>query len=334
MVLSRCCARMAWAGSLGACLFAGASFVSAQNLPTKQVTEPVFRQAKLPDSANSSTRHEPTTGQQDPRVNVAALPAATTSEVVNVLPTTGPSANAPHPLDRALEIAHTGLKNIQANIRDYTATMVKRESVNGRIGEQEFMKIKVRNRKDGPGQEYVPFSVYMKFLKPNAGREVLYVENRFNGNLLVHEPGLLTGSKTFELQPDGALAMRGNRHPIYDAGIENLVKKLIEKAERDRQLGYCQVEYREGAKINGRECLLIEVTHPERKREYEFHKAQVFIDNELQIPVRYASYDWPAAPGQEPVLIEEYTYTKVKLNVGLTNYDFDPSNREYDFPGR
>ncbi len=334
MVLSRFCARMAWAGMLGACLVAGASFVAAQNVPTKQVTEPVFRQAKLPDSANSSTRHESTTNQQESRVDVAALPAATTSEVVNVLPTTGPSFNASHPLDRALEIAHTGLKNIQANIRDYTATMVKRELVNGRIGEQEFMKIKVRNRKGDPGQEYVPFSVYMKFLKPNAGREVLYVENRYNGNLLVHEPGLLTGSKTFELQPDGALAMRGNRHPIYDAGIENLVKKLIEKAERDRQLGYCQVEYREGAKINGRECLLIEVTHAERKREYEFHKAQVFIDDELQIPVRYASYDWPPAARQEPVLIEEYTYTKVKLNVGLTDRDFDPANPEYDFPGR
>ena len=338
MVVTRFCAKIALAGSVGFSFLAGVEISSAQTPQTKQVAEPVFRQAKVPEVQDQDFGHgenaTPKTNSQEQRVNVAALPAACSVELSRHLPLTGPPAATPHPLDRALEIAYGGLENIQGNIKDYTATMVKRECVNGRVGEQEFMKIKVRNRKSGPNQENVPFSVYMKFLKPTAGREVLYVENRNNGNLLVHEPGLLTGMKTFELPPDGALAMRGNRHPIYEAGIENLVKKLIEKAERDRQLGDCNVEYREGAKINGRDCLMIEVTHPVRKDVYEFHKAQVFIDEELQIPVRFASYDWPKAPGQEPLLIEEYTYTKVKLNVGLTNLDFDPSNKEYDFPGR
>ncbi|MFM7739362.1 MAG: DUF1571 domain-containing protein, partial [Planctomycetota bacterium] len=30
---------------------------------------------------------------------------------------------------------------------------------------------------------------------------------------------------------------------------------------------------------------------------------------------------------------EEYTYIEVKLNVGLTDKDFDPANEEYEFPG-
>ena len=33
----------------------------------------------------------------------------------------------------------------------------------------------------------------------------------------------------------------------------------------------------------------------------------------------------------EPVLEEEYTYTDVRVNVGLTDLEFDPDNPEYDF---
>jgi hypothetical protein len=58
----------------------------------------------------------------------------------------------------------------------------------------------------------------------------------------------------------------------------------------------------------------------------------VFIDKQLDLPIRYASYDWPAKPGETPPLFEVYTYTRLKLNVGLTDVDFDKTNPKYDFP--
>ena len=64
-----------------------------------------------------------------------------------------------------------------------------------------------------------------------------------------------------------------------------------------------------------------------------FTRLKCFIDKELNIPVRYAAYDWPAAPGEEPPLMEEYVYVNVKLNVGLSDEDFDPANQAYKFPG-
>ena len=76
---------------------------------------------------------------------------------------------------------------------------------------------------------------------------------------------------------------------------------------------------------------MIQVVHNERRAPYEFHKAQVFIDDEMNIPVRYASYDWPSTPGGKPVLMEEYTYINVDLNVGLTDLDFDITNPEYSY---
>ncbi len=242
------------------------------------------------------------------------------------------STNAPHPLDRALEIAENGLINIRENIRDYKAILVKRERINGELLDPEFMAIKIRNARDS-GSVKVPFSIYMNFLKPQSmkGREVIWVQGRNDNKILAHESGLKSLIGTLRLEPTGSLAMTGNRYPIYEAGIENLVAKLLEKGERDRAAGPCEVKYVSNTKINKRNCTMIEVTHAQKKAPYEFHKAQIFIDDELQIPVRYASYLWPEVPGEKPPLLEEYTYVNVELNLGFTDRDFDPSNPEYNY---
>ena len=74
--------------------------------------------------------------------------------------------------------------------------------------------------------------------------------------------------------------------------------------------------------------------HPQPRPYYDFYVARIFIDDEFNVPVRYAAYTWPATPGSEPgndELIEEYTYLKLELNVGLTDKDFDPANPDYKF---
>ena len=296
---------------------------------TKEVREPVFRISKLVanEKLADSAPAEPLAGNR-----VASALADPKLPMTPTLATpVAPSATA-HPLDTAIDMAHTGLDGIQAKINDYTATMVKRERVNDKLGDHEFVQVKIRNERTIDSKT-VPFSIYMKFLKPKsvAGREVIWVEGQNDNKIIAHETGLI-GFKTFHLDPTGWLAMQNNRHPIYEAGLENLVKKLIEKAERDRAAGECQVEYRKGAKINGRVCTLISVTHAEQKAPYEFHNAQVFIDDEMQIPIRYAAYDWPRVEGEKPQVLEEYTYIDVTINVGLTDSDFDPKNKAYNYP--
>jgi hypothetical protein len=76
---------------------------------------------------------------------------------------------------------------------------------------------------------------------------------------------------------------------------------------------------------------MVQIIHPVRQQHFDFHRAQVFFDDELNLPVRYASWSWPAEPGGQPLLEEEYTYTKVTINVGLTDLDFDPGNPEYGY---
>ncbi len=247
------------------------------------------------------------------------------------IPASNASAVTPAvaPIDRALNIANEGLEFIRRDIRDYTATMVKRERIDGVVGDPEFMAIKVRNRKENAG---IPLSVYMKFLRPASvkDREVIWVEGRDDNKLVAHEgSGMLT--MTVKLDPNGFIAMRGQRYPITECGIENLVFRLVEKGEYNKKIGGADVEFFEDTKINGRKCLMIQLTHPQKRPETEFYICRIFIDNELQVPVRYAAYTWPTEEGGKPVLEEEYTYLDVALNVGLSDRDFDPDNSAYQF---
>jgi hypothetical protein len=247
----------------------------------------------------------------------------------------------PHTLDPALRIARSGLDHIQADVKDYTARLVKRERIDGKLLPQEFADIKIRNRKvDADGNLVVPFSVYMKFVAPEKleGREVIYVENENEGKIVGHAGGRFVSAITVYLDPNGAFAMMDQRYPVTELGIQVLTERLIEKGERDRQGDWernrddeTKVDFYKDAKINDRVCTLLRVTHPQPRPYYDFHVAQIFIDDELNVPIHYSAYSWPAVEGGHPLLEEEYTYMDVKVNVGLTDKDFDPRNPAYSY---
>jgi hypothetical protein len=241
---------------------------------------------------------------------------------------------AGHSLDEGLEMARKALVHSRSNYVDYTATLVKRERVDGTLGEQEHMFIKVRNRKIDNGILITPLSVYLTFLSPSSskGREVIYVENRNNGLLTAHEGGFKGRLlPTVDIHPTGMLAMRGQRYPMTEIGVENLIVKLIERGETAKQYSDVQAEFRKNARVKDRTCTVLQVTQPTQRPGLEFYLAQIFIDDQLQIPIRYVAYDWPKSQGAKPEVIEEYTYLDLKVNVGLTDADFDPKNPAYAF---
>jgi hypothetical protein len=114
-------------------------------------------------------------------------------------------------------------------------------------------------------------------------------------------------------------------------GLKRLTERLIEVGEHDSKFGECDVKFLPGAKINGRDCTCIQVLHPVPRREFLFHQARIFVDTELNVPIRYEAYDWPPAAGGTPLLMEEYTYLNLKLNNGFTDEDFDTRNSKYSF---
>jgi len=231
-----------------------------------------------------------------------------------------------HPLMPVLRWGQESLK-IAEKIQDYSATMVKRERIDGKVNDPEYMFIKIRHK---------PLSVYMCFLKPDhlKGQEVIWVKGQNNGKLWGHGTGMRKVFGTVPLDPTGPVAMKGNRYPITEIGIENLVRRLIEEGEKDTQYGECEVKYFPGAKINGRTCTCIQVVHPVPRRNFQFHLARIFVDDEYNLPVRFEAHDWPSQPGGSPELIEEYTYVNIKMDNKFTDADFDIRNPDYGFKSR
>ena len=253
-------------------------------------------------------------------------------------PTPPPATEGPaEKFARVLSDAEVSLEYIRQNIDDYTCTFVKRELVNGRDEGYQQIKAKVRNRKVVDGKVVVPFSVYMKFVKPSSmrGREVLYVEGANNGKLLGKEGG--TKGRFLPavwLPPDCKFAMKGQRYDITEFGLENLTQRLIDRGGAETQIDVCQVKYQAGAKVAGRPCRFLEVRRDQPKAvddgAMNVFLVRVFTDEQLNIPIRYVAYDWPK-DGASPQVIEEYSYLDLKVNVGLSDDDFDHKNPDYGF---
>jgi len=244
----------------------------------------------------------------------SATAAASTSDRVAAAPEL--------PIARALrEIAECQAR--YDGVTDYTCTFYKQERIAGRLNPVHIMAMKVRAK---------PQSIYLKFQQPARGREAIYVAGRHGGRVLAHDVGLnklLAG--TLQLEPTSARAMEDCRHPITDAGIGPLLETVAKRWSLELKPEDSIMAFRDDMQIGTAGCTMIESIHPERRPEFLHHKVRVFIDQELRLPIRFEAYDWPKHPGAEPELTEEYTYTNLKLNVGLADSDFDTGNSAYSF---
>lgn len=223
-----------------------------------------------------------------------------------------------HPLAPVIRACKSSLDHIDQNIRDYSCTLVKRERVDGELGEAQHIFMKMREE---------PFSVYMQFLQPFQGREVLYVDGQHDNEMIVLEAGFkrkLLGK--MQLDPEGMVAMRGQKYPITKVGIKNLLHQIIERSEADLKYAECEVKTKENMSINGRSTTMVQIVHPIPRQNFRTHIARIFFDKEHLVPIHYDSFLWPEQTGGQPPLEESYTYTNLKINNGFAARDFDSSN--------
>lgn len=236
-----------------------------------------------------------------------------------------PNPAKQHPLIPVIETLERANKII-TEIDDYSAVFVKRERIDGELGKYAYMEFKIRHK---------PHSVYLKYLSPKSvkGREAIYVRGQNDGKLVAHSTGLQkTLLGTISLDPEGSWAMDGNRHPITHAGIMYTTRGFLGICKRELKHDEVDVRFYPGAKVDGRKCTLMQVTHPKQRDHFKYHVFRMYIDDEWKIPVRTEDYTWPEEAGEKPLLMGEYTYTKLQFNVGHKDIDFDPKNPEYDYP--
>jgi len=231
---------------------------------------------------------------------------------------------AAHPLQQPLDMAYASLARAR-EMRDAAYTFVKRETVGGKLTDHEAMFMKVRNE---------PLSIYVYTLGPKQpkGQEAIYVAGRNDGKVLVHVTGIrhkLIGM--LSLAPDAPEIMEGNRYSITSGGYVNMLTKIVHLYQQEMAEGVSEVQVIPGAKVDGRLCTCVQVSHPHPGRNFAFQMTRMFYDDATGLPLRWEAYDFPQQPGQAPQLAEEYTYRNVQLNVGLTDADFDPNNPQYAY---
>ena len=265
----------------------------------------------------------------------AGAQAEQASARVNVrkLPTDQDLSTSKHPLAPAMKIAYESYDFLTTEVQDYSCRVAKRERVDGRLRSYEYFDAKVRQAWQQNGRVAHPRSVYLKYVGPESlvGREVLWVDGQNDSRILVRRGGKRFNYITVELSADSETILRESNYSPADMGLLTMVKNLIEVAQNDMQYDECEVKFFRDVKIDGRPCLCIQVTHPTRREYFKYHIARICVDNERPIPLRYEAYDWPAEVGGKPVLLEEFTFQNVKLNVGFTDAEFRRDFPEYGF---
>ena len=209
-------------------------------------------------------------------------------------------------------------------VAGYTATFRKQERIGGVLGPEQTMAMKIRHH---------PFAVYLKYLSPNAGKEVVYAEGHHDNKIIAHSGGMARFLvPRLAVLPDHPLALADSRHAITEAGLANLTDKLLGFRRMDLDDPDAETILDRVTDANGRPWLRSLHTHPHCDGRRPFARVEILYDPETRLPLRIDNYDWPA-PGHEGELLlaERYIYEDVDLGAVLTGLDFDPANPAYAF---
>lgn len=189
-------------------------------------------------------------------------------------------------------------------VRDYRCTFHKKESVNGKIinsrAEFRFKKPFCAFYKESEGQ--------------NKDIACVYIAGKNDNKLATKNTGIL-GLMTINLDPEGNLAMKGNRHPVTHLGIGYILDSAKKDIEKARKNGNAIFTYEGEKNIYGRKVHATKAIYPENSGYYG-HIVNMCYDAKTALPVRITVYDW------KNEFMEEYGYEDVRLDTGLGDSDF------------
>lgn len=252
----------------------------------------------------------------------ASLPAGQTEPEESLSPG---SAAKELTVEEAIALARE-YRGKMDDVKDYTGVFSKTEKVGDRVV-QQTMDIKLRRE---------PLSVYLRFnSSKERGREVIFVSGANSDYLLCHERGLKALAGTLRLKPDDAQVMEENRYAITEVGMCKLVDRAVqiwEEAARKHPKGIKMTVAHDG-KVGTTPCDVIQIVNTDKSRDLKFHIGRVYFDKQTKQPIAAEQFGLPESKGGEGPLLERYTYTDLKTNVGLSDGDFDASNPKYGFGG-
>lgn len=253
---------------------------------------------------------------EDYRLSNIKVPAAFTDSDFDVAnPNYGFPGYSPDGIAIDAERMKASMARMFGASGNYTCRLDKRERIDGKMQETQHIDVKFRK----------PGHMYLKWAKgPHEGRQMLYRAGT-DDKLFVKEAGLL-GIATVRLSPDSSMVKADTNHPLLDLDLGFTINLIYDNLSKGQKNGDVKLKFKGIEWVGGRPAYVVESTFTKvAEKGYYAPRSLNYHDRQTGLPVRTIIYE---ADGS---VREEYSWTKLKMNAGLTDKDFDPENPEYGF---
>ncbi len=195
-------------------------------------------------------------------------------------------------------------------LKDYTALLHRKELLrDGTLKEHSAVIFRFKK----------PSRYYMKW--KDGEIEAIYADGKYNNKMVIHG-GLLFKFISIAVKPEAAL--KYNRHTIIEADIGHILKIFETNYEMARTDKDAAIAFEKEELLDSRSTWRFKAVFPAGK-DYYGHVIYINIDKDLHLPLKIIVHGWNME------LIEQYYYEDLKIDVGLTEEDFDVTNKKYLF---
>jgi hypothetical protein len=199
-----------------------------------------------------------------------------------------------------------------AEIADYTGVWIltaEQEGLTVQLGQATF-----KFRK--------PFDVYLEW---DAATAALY-RRGWNADRVRVRTTMAGLPVIGDVEPEAYLGQPGLRYSITAFGLN----QLVERTQTQLLEGWLQDELEArflGVRTyTGQSCYVFEFVFPNRRwRVYPYYRMVVHWDIAQRVPIKLQLFDW------NDRLAEGHAFHHLRLNVSLSETDFDAANPDYDF---
>jgi len=213
-------------------------------------------------------------------------------------------------LQEALRLARAAQIKLKT-LGGYRCIYLRDERIDNEL-HRNYLKLAVRHE---------PFSVLMEWIEPRSkkGRKVAYVAGQYDGKMRV-KMGLIPA---ISMDPQQSIKLKESRHTIAEAGLKNMVDRLVTAWEQESLTSETTVRYSDaeipvelGGKHHTYACRLVETVHPvETRGKYDFHRTRVYFDKVTGLVVQVEGFGWPTATYPDGILMEKYSYVELDTSV-------------------
>jgi outer membrane lipoprotein-sorting protein len=255
--------------------------------------------------------------------------------------------------------AITAMKASWKKTKDYSAVLHVRQRVDGKLYAEQQTQFKFR----GPSEMYAK-----RLNEPNKNAEALYRGSKWNEGKIKANKGSFP-NLTLSLDPYGSMAMSGQNHPMPEAHLGYFIGLIVSDFEKAQKEGVTSLKSLGASSVDGRSCQKVSFsTNPKSGSSYSPKKGdswrsiskanavdvlalrtqnagkklddpavslfvpvyyaskwELCIDDKSGLPLSFISYDTAGNA------FDQYELSQFQYNTGLTDDDFDPSNKAYKF---